>query len=79
MIEHKNKNILIDKMIMFFKIMRIRMKISYHAFLRKLTINELFYKSILKTYNARRHIHLIKNPYPISQEQKVIMNIISGT
>jgi len=66
LIEAMNKNMLLDKIILYFKILRIRMKISYHAFLRKLTVQELFYKSILKTYNQRKCDKLIEDPYPIN-------------
>ena len=38
LIEARNQNILLEKMILYFKITRIRMKISYHAFIRKITI-----------------------------------------
>jgi hypothetical protein len=58
--------------------MKFRMKVSYSAYARKLTIIELIYKSILQTYNERKCKGLVKNPYPLNEEQKVIMKIIAG-
>ena len=63
-----NKNILITKVFMFFKIMKVRMKISYSAFVRNITVVELVYKSILKAYNERNCKGLINNPYPLNKE-----------
>ena len=36
-------------------VMRIRMKISWHAFILNITINELFFFACLKTFQIQKH------------------------
>ena len=40
------------------------MKISYSAFVKTMTVNELFYQTILYSYNKLKVQKLIKNPWP---------------
>ena len=46
------KQELFSRVMMKFKVMKIRMKISFHAFESRITIKELFYRQILKTYQV---------------------------
>lgn len=45
-------------------LLKIRMKISYSAFARDMTINELFLKAIEETYYKRKKEGLIAMPWP---------------
>lgn len=50
----KNKNLDFHQALKVYKIMRIRMKISYHAWKKKLTVSQLLYSQIFKTFNEIR-------------------------
>ena len=52
----KNQDLVVEKVVMKYKIMKFRMKISYMAFQKRKTVKELLLDSILKTY-----IKLFKN------------------
>jgi hypothetical protein len=52
----KNPDLVVEKILMKYKIMKFRMKISYMAFEKKKSVKELLLDSILKTY-----IKLFKN------------------
>ena len=47
-----------------YALMRFRMKISYHAFIKSMTIKEHFFMAILKAYQCREAKDLIQNPWP---------------
>ena len=46
----KNQDLVVEKVVMKYKIMKFRMKISYMAFEKRKTVKELLLDSILKTY-----------------------------
>lgn len=46
-----------------FRLMRVRMKISYHALCKSLTVKELWLEAILDAYNKRLSKGLIKKPF----------------
>ena len=52
-------------------LLKVRMKISYSAFAKDLTISELFLKAIEDAYYKRKNEKLLRNPWP-----KVDMNMI---
>lgn len=47
-----------------FQLLKIRMKISYMAFSKDLTIYELFVKAINDAYYQRKKQGLLRNPWP---------------
>ena len=47
-----------------YMIMKIRMKISFEACIRKRTLQEHFFEAILTSYNQRREKGLIDHPWP---------------
>ena len=47
-----------------FRMMKIKMKISYEACRTNKTIQELFLIAILTAYHERNSKNLVKNPYP---------------
>jgi hypothetical protein len=47
-----------------FMMLRIRMKISYEAFTKNMTVAQLFYRTILRTYETFKRQGLIPNPWP---------------
>ena len=57
--------ILAEESIKKFKLLRIRMKISFSAFEKNMTINELFYRTILSSYNNLMKEGKIKDPWPV--------------
>lgn len=49
---YQNMHVLLNKVYFRYQIMKIRQKISYHAYLKNMTINELFLAQIIKTFNV---------------------------
>ena len=66
-----NMQILSEKTWKKFMLLKVRMKISYSAFAKDLTISELFLKAIEDAYYKRKNEKLLRNPWP-----KVDMNMI---
>ena len=56
--------LLARKVMIKFKIMKIRMKISFMAFQKCETIYELMMKTIYDVYNHRKNQGLIETPWP---------------
>ena len=63
---------------MKFKVMKMRMKISYSAFAKNMTIHELFIKVIYETYYKRKKQGLIAQPWPKVFKVGVLKNILKG-
>ena len=62
-----------------YKIMKIRMKISYMAFEKSMTVQELFYSTILKTYNEFVKDGLIKETRKMTENgQRIMKSIIEN-
>jgi len=53
------------------------MKISLMAFLKSMTVQELFLKTIYDTYHQRNNLGLIKNPWP-SMKKGVLKHILAA-
>lgn len=51
-IRNKNEHILVNKVYFKYLMMKIRHKISYMAFEKMVTINEIFFETIVKSYNS---------------------------
>ena len=64
---------------MKFKIMKIRMKISYSAFTRNMAIHELMIKVIYETYYQRKRLGLIAMPWPKVLKVGVLKNILKAS
>lgn len=47
-----------------FSMLRIRMKISYEAFTQNMTVLQLFYRTILKSYETLKREGKILKPWP---------------
>ena len=60
-IEQTNENSLFRKIHLKFIIMRVRAKISYMAFIRRMTVLELFLVTIKDTYKKLVRLNLIKS------------------
>jgi len=45
-----------------YKILKVRMKISYIAFVKNMTVHELFYRTILKSYASLVQMGVIEEP-----------------
>lgn len=65
------------RVIKWFNLMRARMKISFMALLKQMTIKELFLDSILHVYNKMVNLRLIKNLYP-KLDKKFFAKILKG-
>ena len=79
-IEQTNENSLFRKIHLKFVIMRVRAKISYMAFVKRLTIIELFLISIKKTYSKLGKLNVIKtlNKKKEKQQQVLFDNLMKG-
>lgn len=60
-----------------FRLMRVRMKISYAALCRGITVKELWLEAILDAYNKRLAKGLIKKPFK-QGEDEFFMDILAG-
>ena len=47
-----------------FNLLRVRMKISFMALQRQMTIKELFLETILDSYHKLNSLGLVRNPFP---------------
>lgn len=56
---------LMNKIYYGFTMMKVRIKVSYEATLKGMTIKEVFLRAILKSYFERMKLDLIPNPYPV--------------
>lgn len=54
-----------------FNMLKIRMKLSFIAFVRNQTITEMFLHTILNSYNILNRKGLIKNPWPKMDKQLI--------
>ena len=63
---------------MKFKILKIRMKISFSAFARSMTIHELFIKVIYESYYQRKKLGLILMPWPRVFKMGILKEILKG-
>ena len=55
---------ILDPIIKRFKMLKIRMKISFMAFRKNMTVFELFYQAILASYQQLKCKNLLTNPWP---------------
>jgi hypothetical protein len=58
-------------------LLKVRMKISFSAFAKDMTINELFLKAIEDAYYQRKKNGLLRNPWP-KADLKMIKLILGG-
>ena len=65
-----NKYMFVQNLLKKYKLMKVRMKISYSAFAQSCTIQELFLNTILQSYKQRKKKGLIENPYPNPKDNK---------
>lgn len=65
------------KVIRWFNLMRVRMKISYMALMKSFTIKELFLDSVLTVYNRMVQGGIIKNYYP-KLDKRFFQKILKG-
>lgn len=78
LVERFNEYVLVSDVIKRFRLLKVRMKIGYSAFLQRQTISELLFKTILNVYNDRKLKGLIALPYPLGSDQKAILMYIRG-
>lgn len=79
-IEQTNENSLFRKIHLKFIIMRVRAKISYMAFIRRMTVLELFLVTIKDTYKKLVRLNLIKssmNSKNEKEQQKLFDNLFN--
>ena len=57
--------------------MRIRMKISYMALIKQVTIKEFILEAILNSYNRLNNAGFIQDPYPV-QDDEFFQKILAG-
>ena len=60
-----------------FKLMKVRMKISYSALVKGMTVKELILDSILETYVKLNKLGLIKNPFEQGDDEFFLL-VIQG-
>lgn len=65
----KNEHILFRKVYMKYLILKVRAKISYMAFVKKMTIAELFATTILRCHETLVNEGLIKSEFPEQEEE----------
>jgi hypothetical protein len=68
---------LCEQVLKKFQILKYRMKISFSAFSEKMTVHELFLRTILDVYRKRRAENLIRNPWP-KENQGILKQIMTG-
>ena len=66
------------KIIRRYTIMLVRMKISYLAFARQMTVHELWLITILETYKERCNSGLVEMPYVVNEDQRMVIKLING-
>jgi hypothetical protein len=52
-----------------YQLLKYRMKIGYMAFAKLMTVNELFLRTIINSYEVLNRAGLIKDPWPRAQKQ----------
>jgi hypothetical protein len=60
----KNEHILYRKVYMKYLILKVRAKISYMAFIKKMTVIELFATTIINSYNTMKAEGIICDEFP---------------
>ena len=68
---------LCEQVLKKFQILKYRMKISFIAFSQKMTVYELFLRTILDVYRKRRSQNLIRNPWP-KEDAAILKQIMTG-
>lgn len=66
------------KIIRRYMIMLVRMKISYLAFSKQMTVHEHWLITILETYKERCKSGLVEMPYVVTEEQQMVIKLING-